>query len=450
MDAIEGGAIVLLLIALYAGAVWALRRSGRIGKDRALSFFGPALMLKTRRGQSFLDRLGRYRRFWSVAGDIGIALAISAMALIVGLLVLGAFYVRQVPASAAPSPQEALGLPGINPIIPLGYGLVALIVGVVLHELCHGVVARSQGIGVKSIGILWLVIPVGAFVEQDDADMQAAPRRRRDRVAAAGVLANFGLTVVFFVLLAALLSTSVTPVADGLGISSVVSGMPASNASLAAGDVLTSLNGTMTPNVGALEDALSTTHPGENVTITYYSTSLDRSVTSTLTLTSLTALDGVKADRNRSALGVVLTPLTPAQLRTELVSPVSASGGPLIGVTTWIILPLATLEPVSSQTAVFFHLSGPMASLGSGGFWIVANLLYWLAWMNLLLGLSNALPLVPLDGGLLFRDFMATLGARLRRGWNASQLEQFASRAAIASSLIIVLLLVWQFVGPQL
>ncbi|MCI4318378.1 MAG: hypothetical protein L3J96_07550, partial [Thermoplasmata archaeon] len=35
---------------------------------------GPALMLKTKRGRGFLDRVGRFRRLWSVVGDVGIIL----------------------------------------------------------------------------------------------------------------------------------------------------------------------------------------------------------------------------------------------------------------------------------------------------------------------------------------------------------------------------------------
>jgi len=135
-------------------------------------------------------------------GDLGVALAAVAMATIVLLLVLGAIVSTRLSPAQAPSPSEALGLPGINPIIPLGYGILALVVGIVLHELMHGILARSQKIGVKSLGILWFVVPIGAFVEQDDAEMLAAPRRQRDRVAAAGVLANFALAVVFFALLA--------------------------------------------------------------------------------------------------------------------------------------------------------------------------------------------------------------------------------------------------------
>jgi membrane-associated protease RseP (regulator of RpoE activity) len=113
-------------------------------------------------------------------------------------------------------------------------------------------------------------------------------------------------------------------------------------------------------------------------------------------------------------------------------------------------LPLATLEPVSGATTQFYHLTGPLAGADPATFWVVANILYWLAWMNLLLGMSNALPLVPLDGGLLFRDFAASIAARFRRGWTSAQLDGFGGKAVTASSLVVLLLLVWQFVVPRL
>ena len=85
-----------------------------------------------------------------------------------------------------------------------------------------------------------------------------------------------------------------------------------------------------------------------------------------------------------------------------------------------------------------------------GSFWILANILYWLAWMNLLLGMSNALPLFPLDGGLLFRDFSASIALapapRLGRGP-----PRPVRRAGRSPLLVVVLaLLVWQFIGPRL
>ena len=98
----------------------------------------------------------------------------------------------------------------------------------------------------------------------------------------------------------------------------------------------------------------------------------------------------------------------------------------------------------------YFHLTGPLAGLGASGFWLVANLLFWLAWMNLLLGLSNALPLVPLDGGLLFRDFTGWIASRVKRGWDAARVDAFSARAVALSSVLVVFLLVWQFIAPHL
>ena len=450
MSSLDGWTIALVLLIAYAAVVYALYRMGRLGPDRALSLYGPALMIKTRRGRETLERVGRFRRFWSVASDLGIALAAAAMATIVVVLVLDALVATRIPASQAPSPSEALGIPGINPIIPIGYGLVALILGVVLHELFHGIVARSQNIGVKSLGILWFIVPIGAFVEQDDVEMNAAPRRKRDRVAAAGVLANFALALVFVLLLSALLTSSLRTNADGVGIGGVVAGTPAANASLAAGDIIVSVNGTATPTNSALLDALALTHPNQTIQISFYSSADHAMETRAVTLTSLETYTNQPADAGRGFLGVAPEFLPPAQLLQTMQNPFGAPQGPLLGATYWIVLPIAGLSPAPGPVMAFYHLTGPLAGVDPGSFWVVVNLLYWLAWMNLLLGLSNALPLFPLDGGLLFRDFSATIAARVKRGWDAARLDRFSGRATAVASVAVLALLLWQFVGPRL
>ncbi len=444
MDPYLGYEIALLVVAAYGAVVYALYRSGRVGPDRTFSLFGPALMIKTRRGRSLLDRWGRFARFWSVVADVGVVLAGIAMATIVALLVLGAIASFRISAAQAPTLQEAVGLPGINPFIPLGYGIVALVIGVVLHELMHGVIARSQKIGVKSLGILWFVVPVGAFVEQDDAEMLAASRRRRDRVAAAGVLANFALALVFFLLLSGVVATSVSPNANGVGVAYVEPNTPAANASLASGDIITSINGTSTTTAALFQSTLQRSTPGENVSLTYYSFALGRSVTTRVVLAPSPTVQG------RGYLGVAVYGFTPSEIRQTLVSPLGSDQGALSGAVDWLLLPIASVEPISGTTTGFFHVTGPLAAAGPGAFWVGANVLYWLAWMNLLLGLSNALPLVPLDGGLLFRDFAASFASRLRRGWSEARLETFAGRAVAASSILVLVLLAWQFIVPRL
>ncbi len=439
-----GYEIAAAAVVLYAFIVYGLYRGKYLGPERTLSLFGPALMIKTKRGLDALDRWGRFRRFWTRASDFGIVLAAAAMATILLLLLFDAVIALRLTPSEAPSVQEALGIPGINPIIPIGYGIVALVIGVVLHELSHGIVARSQGIGVKTIGVLICVVPVGAFVEQNDTDMMAAPRRKRDRVAAAGVLANFALFAVFFVALSAVVSASVVPNANGVGILYVEPGTPAANATMVPGDIITSVNGSATPSVALFEDALANTTPGETVRVAFYSTSSGAVETTSITLAPSPTIKG------RGFLGVSVSFLTPTELKQTFVNPFASSFGPYDGAIYWLVLPLASLQPVQGTTATFFHITGPLGAAGSGTFWIGANLLYWLAWMNLLLGLSNALPLVPLDGGLLFRDFASSIAARVKRGLSAARLDEIGGTAAAISSLLVLVLLAWQFIVPRL
>jgi membrane-associated protease RseP (regulator of RpoE activity) len=437
--AITGG-----LVALYAIVVLVLYRNGRIGPERSLSLLGPLLMTKTRRGLGLLDRLGRFKRFWSGLSDVGLVLAAGAMVLIVIVLCIEAVLAFGIGAARAPTPTEALGLPGINPFIPLGYGLVAIVIGIVVHELFHGIVARSQNIGVKSVGVLWLVVPVGAFVEQDDAQMQAASRRARDRVGAAGVLANFLLAAVTFLLLALLLTTSVQPVAPGVGVVLVAPGTPAAGVGLHAGDIITQLNGTPTPSNTAFLGVLSASRPNQTMSLTWWSASTGRYLSGTVTLATSPYIAG------RGFLGVEPSYLAPADLLTTMATPWASTSGAFTGFLTWIVLPPAYASPVTGTSVGFFHATGPLAGLGIGNVWVLGNLLYWFTWMNLLLGLSNALPLIPLDGNLLFRDWVSAIAARLRRSWTAKQLENFSGQLTVAASLLIVFLLLWQFVAPRL
>ncbi|MEM0129382.1 MAG: site-2 protease family protein [Thermoplasmata archaeon] len=441
---LNGYAIAGLLVVAYGAIVYGLWRAGWIGKDRTLSLFGPALMIKTRRGRSFIERVGRRVRAWSIAGDVAIVLGAASMVAMVALLVLDAAVSVTVRTGAAPSVQEALGIPGINPIIPIGYGIAALVVGVALHELFHGFVARSQRIGVQSLGILWCVIPIGAFVEQDDADMEQADRRRRDRVAAAGILANFAIALVCFLLLSGLVASSVAPNATGVGVLQTVAGAPAASAGIAGGDIITAFNGTPTPTNAAFAAAIAQTHPNQTVSVAYFSAVAGRTVETTV------RLGANPTNRTIGYLGVYYSSLSPSQIRTALLDPLALSGNPITGAITWLLLPIAGLEPLQGGPASFYHMVGPLGAVGPGAGWILLNLLYWFAWMNFLLGASNALPLVPLDGGLLVRDYASALAARLRRGWDAVRIDRFGSSFAVASSLAVLLLLLWQFVVPRL
>src|SRR3989442_2760284 len=104
-------------------------------------------MWKTLRGGQLIDRLARPKRFWRVFGDIAIVLVALTM---VGTTILLAWEATLVQNAAIrnnpPSPETLLGLPGINPIIPLGYGILGLAVALIPPQSSPGTLASVANI----------------------------------------------------------------------------------------------------------------------------------------------------------------------------------------------------------------------------------------------------------------------------------------------------------------
>jgi membrane-associated protease RseP (regulator of RpoE activity) len=60
----------------------------------------------------------------------------------------------------------------------------------------------------------------------------------------------------------------------------------------------------------------------------------------------------------------------------------------------------------------FYVATGPLAALG-GGLFAVANLLFWTAWINIIIGQFNCIPAFPLDGGHILRTSTEAIVSRL-------------------------------------
>jgi membrane-associated protease RseP (regulator of RpoE activity) len=435
------------LIAVAAVVLWTAffvyLQSRKLLEPRNLSLAGPILMWKTGRGRGLIERLARPKRFWRAFGDVSIFLVAAAMIATTVLLIWEATLVTNAAVRAnPPSPDLLLGLPGINRLIPLGYGIFGLAVAIVLHEFCHGILARAVNVKVRSVGAIFVIVPIGAFVEPDEDEMRALAPRQRARLYAAGPATNLVLALVFGFLFSTIMMTAVTPVHNGVGI---VGFSGSDSGALKAGiqpySIITNVNGTEVNTYSDFVAAMSHVHPNTTIAVQTYNVNNGTYFTADVTL-------GYDNATGRPLLGIYALDVS-TDYYHPLTNPDKFGGVPG-AILTYIALPISGRSPIQDPAVQFYQVSGPFAALPSSAFWIFTNSLYWLFWLNAMLGATNALPAVPLDGGYVFKDGMGTLVSRLRPGIKPEARDRIVKQVSYLFALLILALILWQLIGPRL
>jgi len=390
---------------------------------KRLEFQYGIVFLRTKRFQPVMDKLGRNRiskpigwfllYLMPVAAGLGLYLFLSEF------LVLFSPTAHQVEVAVrAVTPLAYLGLPGINPYLPIVDGWLALVFAMIVHEGGHGIVARSLGLPVKDSGLLFfLIIPIGAFVDLDEEALRHARARDSGRVLAAGAGINFILGILFLLLLFSVVST-MTPAANGIGVTSVVISGPAANAGIKPGDFITAVNGTPYNDPSLIAQA-SWYKPEQNVTMTVWSSGRT-------TLVNLT----VGHNPDNSSIGFIGVETVGY---SDLQSTVSTyTGSFLTRPILYLCIPTFPncqgLAPFSSSLSPFY--TSPYGqSLAA-----LATILYWFFFINVNLAIFNALPIFPLDGGQAFRVGL-TGAARGRLS------EKWIGNATLGVTLLVLVLI---------
>lgn len=272
-----------------------------------------------------------------------------------------------------------LKLPNVPLFVPI-HGWISLLIILVVHEASHGILARIHQIKVKSAGVLLLgFLPIGAFVEPDEKQVEKMDSEKELQLLAAGPASNLALFGIVMILLAAFSAAFVAPYAtqevtirqvdeftlqDGESVSS-----PAFNV-LTKGMIVQTINEKPVTTVSA------------------FSTELKK--TSTVTLTG--------KDENGNLFTHTLTKNAHNRLGIEVVE----------------------TQDLTNVPAVPF---------------IIAEFLFWLAILNFLVGVVNFLPMAPFDGGRM----MMVLGASYLSGKNEKEKRLKVGKFFLYATLVLLI-----------
>jgi hypothetical protein len=148
-----------------------------------------------------------------------------------------------------------------------GEALIAIILIIVSHEAFHALLFEIEKIKIKNSGIALLsFIPIAAFVEPDEKQLEKTTITNKRRALIAGSAANFYLFVLFTMITIPFM-LFYNYQSRGVVVESVVSNSTAGSF-LKTGDVITSFNNTAINNIQTLANLTSITTKGESIPLT--------------------------------------------------------------------------------------------------------------------------------------------------------------------------------------
>ena len=547
---------ILLIFAVYWQSILILKRYGILERFN-ITNHGPLLMIRTTKGQKFLDRVASAKGFWRLFGDAGIPLMLLGMFLMFALIILSdILMVTSLYEQTMETPSEIHELrnifliPGINKFIPFVWGIIGLIVTLVVHEFSHAIMSKAEDIRVKSMGLILVLIPIGGFAEPDEeqlfgirdkdkgrengvtSDQKTATRRQRIRILTAGVMANFVTAFVAFVLFFIVIG-SIAPVSNVV-ITDVVPGSPADDIGLTEMTVITHINDTKIENGSVFHTQIASLPVGEvfrlgikkdgkasevllkpdigkngiisGVKFNEIVSEMPGEKAGLVEGTMITRIDDVPISDTQDFFDlmanttsgqeiIIHTLVANEEINYSITLASNPSGGEkgfigisgfstivisrsigvsigeypakellhflqnipymMMGMVGWIILLvlpfpnpfIGSFAGFNTSIYMFYEPIGWAVPLGVGVFWL-ANSLLWIGWMNFYVGLFNCLPMLPLDGGHVFRDTLHSILARLFG--NEERMGVIAGKVATGFALLMLASLLFMIIAPKL
>ena len=472
--------LVLFLVLIWYIILRNWERNGTLDKWNASRVFGFVLMVRGTYGLKMLEKVSKPRRFWRMYGEVALWICVGSM-LLVGLLMGLAFIgaVMSPPTTPPPSASEMVAIPGLNPMIPLGWGAMAFIIALVIHEFGHGLLARAHGMRIRAFGLLQLgPLPLGAFAEPQYEELHRAPRRERMRMFAAGPATNLFAAFVCLMMLGGLAGQAVSATPHP-HVRELIVDEGAQEAGMQPWDLILTINGTEVVGLNGFREELNLYGANQtvlmgvqhengeqevlNVTLGdkyayYQNIGLSEANLEMLEIQPgdpFLGVDGLgEGTKGIDRLAGPFSPrfeggllaksiYTPFHLLTIMIVPFELQG--------------VSMYPME-ETMLSAADEGLGSVLGTSGLLFLINFFFWLMWVNILLGFTNLIPMVPFDGGHLFKDTLhGVLSAVKRVGkktrlWNIHPMwiDHISNKASSLSSLALLMMLAFMIAIPYL
>ena len=424
--AIASGSTILGLILLNYIVLRILQERNYLEKWNATKVVAVILMLRTNKGQKFLEMVSRPRKFWRIFGEISIWIAMITL-FFTTLLVISLF--TQLFSSSRESisfaASEVLIIPGYTTGIPFFWPLIALIVALVVHEYGHGILMRAHGMRVKSFGLLiFSLIPIGAFAEPEYRELIKAPKRERMRIYAAGPAVNL-VFATFLVIILAVGMSGVNSTIEGAYSPAIVKDGPADESGLEPYDIVIAGNNQSISSSEDLRNMLNSSKAGDILVLTilkYNGTNGIEWEEEEIIQVTLGDYFEYLRSQNISAeelerngifsgdafLGVSSDSFGPAIRNTDygknnLMGPFYPGLTTEQRIISALIYPLDLVAKPFEKGGMMDQGEANMLDFGMLEFFLIEGI-FWFLWINFALGFANLIPVIPFDGGHIMRD----------------------------------------------
>jgi len=242
---------------------------------------------------------------------------------------------------------------------------------------------------------------------------------------------------------------------SGVKIGEITPGMPSEKSGLMPGMLIVGIDEVSISNSVEFMQFMSNTIPGQeilihtlvaNEMINYSVTLTDHPMGDTngyIGITSSTAIIS-------PSIGISVGEFMAKELLhiLQLIPSLMLTG--IFGWVLLLVLPfpnpfIGSFQGFSGTLAIFYEPIGWVAPLGVGVFWI-ANTLLWIGWLNFYVGLFNCLPMLPLDGGHVFKDVVHSVLEKLFG--KKERMGEIAGKIATGFALLILASIVFMILAP--